>query len=132
LSFDFVNLPAMPGAGNQDSVIGVVTGHVINEKSTKKELAAEFLALLNNAENVEAFIAAEAVPLAIPAASSDAVDERTARLGELLASGGTVISPPDTGYDLKVAEAFYSAVASVLGAQSSPGDAVATLAAAVK
>src|SRR5690606_9999633 len=53
LDFDYVNLPAMPdGAGNQESVIGVVTGYVVNAKSTKQDAAAEFLALLNSPEKI--------------------------------------------------------------------------------
>lgn len=129
LSFDYVNLPAMPGAGNQASVIGVITGYVVNAKSTKIDKAVEFLAMVNNAENVDAFIGAEAVPLALSAAGNTAIDDRTLRLNNLLAEAPAVISPPDNGYDLKVAEAFYSALAAVLGGQASPADAVATLAA---
>lgn len=128
LDFDFVNLPAMPGNGNQESVIGVVTGYVVNAKSTKIDQAVEFLAMLNEAANVEAFIEAEAVPIALSAAASTAIDERTVRLNELLSESGTVINPPDTGYDLKVAEAFYAALAAVLGGQATPEEAVATLA----
>ncbi len=131
LNFDFVNLPEMPGAGDQQSVIGVVTGYVVNAKSTKIEKAVEFLALVNNEANVTAFIEAEAIPLALSAANSDAIDERTLRLNSLLADSGTVINPPDTGYDLGTAEAFYAALAAVLGGQATPEDAVATLAGAV-
>lgn len=131
LNFDFVNLPEMPGAGDQQSVIGVVTGYVVNAKSTKIEKAVEFLALVNNEANVTAFIEAEAIPLALSAADSDAIDERTLRLNSLLADSGTVINPPDTGYDLGTAEAFYAALAAVLGGQATPEDAVATLAGSV-
>jgi hypothetical protein len=52
------------------------------------------------------------------------------RLNALLSESGTVINPPDTGYDLKIAEAFYAALAGVLGGQATPDEAVATLAAA--
>jgi hypothetical protein len=39
LDFDYVNLPAMPSEskGNQDSVIGVATGYVVNAKSPEAE-----------------------------------------------------------------------------------------------
>lgn len=128
LNFDFVNLPEMPGAGDQASVIGVVTGYVVNAKSTKIDQAVEFLAMLNSAQNVDGFIAAEAVPLALSASDNAEIDERTLRLNSLLSDSGTVINPPDTGYDLKTAEAFYAALAAVLGGQATPADAVATLA----
>lgn len=130
LNFDYVNLPAMPGAGNQESVIGVITGYVVNAKSSKIDKAVEFLALVNDKANVDAFIDAEAVPLALSASENTTIDERTLRLNNLLAQAPAVISPPDTGYDLAVAEAFYSALASVLGGQSTPVDAAATLQAA--
>ncbi len=130
LNFDFVNIPSMPGAGDQASVIGVVTGYVVNAKSTKIEKAAEFLALLNSKENVDAFIEAEAIPIALSASENTTIDARTLRLNDMLANAGAVINPPDTGYDLKVAEAFYAALAAVLGGQSSPEDAAATLQAA--
>lgn len=131
LNFDFVNIPAMDGAGDQASVIGVVTGYAVNAKSASIDQAAQFLALLNNAENVDAFIGAEAVPLALSAADNPGIDERTKRLNSLLADSGTVINPPDTGYDLEVADAFYQALAAVLGGQSTPQEAASTLAAAV-
>ncbi len=132
LNFDYVNLPAMPnGAGDQGSVIGVVTGYVINEKSPMKDKAAEFLALANNAEFVAKFIEAEAVPLALSAANAE-LDDRTARLNSMLASSNTIVGPPDTDYDLEVADFFYRAVAAVMGGVSTPEEAAAELAAAIE
>lgn len=133
LSFDFVNWPEMDGAGDQGSVIGVVTGYVVNAKSDEahQEAAIEFLTLLNSDAVVDDFIAAEAVPMALSAGDNAEIDERTLRLNNLLSESGVVINPPDTGYDLGTAEAFYSALAAVIGGQSSPEDAVKTLAGAV-
>ena len=87
-----------------------------------------FMALLESQKNVDAFIKAEAVPLALVAAKNTTIDPRTARLGELLASTTTIVSPPDTGYDVERANALYQAISSVLGGQASPADAVKTLA----
>lgn len=126
LDFDYVNLPAIPsGAGNQDSVIGVVTGYIVNAKSTKQDAAAEFLALLNSDENVKAFIDAELTPMALSASEGQDVDARSARLNELLQSAPAIVLPPDTGYDLETANALYSALAEVLGGQKSPSEALA-------
>lgn len=125
LNFDYVNLPAMPGDGNQESVIGVVTGYVVNAKSSKQDLAAEFLALLNNDENVQAFIGAELTPMALSASSGEDIDSRSAGLINMLESAPAIVLPPDTGYDLETANALYAALAEVLGGQSSPEDAVA-------
>ena len=87
LDFDFVNLPAMPAEVDADSVEGVITGHVVNAKSSpeKIEKAAEFLAMLHTPENTEEFIAAEAVP--VDATASECIDERTVRLNSLLGRG---------------------------------------------
>jgi raffinose/stachyose/melibiose transport system substrate-binding protein len=129
LDFDFVNLPAMPegSAGDQNSVMGVETGFMVNANSENIDLAAEFLALLNSPENAQAFIdEAELSPLA-PAAGSSDVDARSTRLNELLSGASTVVLPPDTGYDVPTALELYAAEAAVLGGQSSPADALAAL-----
>ncbi|MBH0130419.1 ABC transporter substrate-binding protein [Salinibacterium sp. NK8237] len=125
LNFDYVNLPAMPGEGNQESVIGVVTGYVVNAKSTKQDEAAEFLALLNSDENVQQFIGAELTPMTLSAASGEDIDSRTASLTALLETAPAIVLPPDNGYDLETANALYAALAEVLGGQTSPADAVA-------
>ena len=127
LDFDYVNLPAMPtgSAGNQESAIGVATGFVVNAKSTNIDLATEFLALLNSDENVQQFIVAEVVPLAKSAAEGVEVDSRTARLSAMLEEAPAIVLPPDTGYDLEMADAFYTALAAVLGGVQTPADALA-------
>ncbi|WP_010204479.1 ABC transporter substrate-binding protein [Salinibacterium sp. PAMC 21357] len=125
LNFDYVNLPSMPGKGNQDSVIGVVTGYVVNAKSSNQDLAAEFLALLNSDENVQAFIGAELTPMALSASDGEEVDSRSAKLLDMLETAPAIVLPPDNGYDLETANALYAALAEVLGGQSSPEDAVA-------
>ncbi len=133
LDFDFVNLPAMPegAVGDQGSVIGVETGYMVNAQSPNIPLAVEFLALLNAPENVDRFVAdAEIQPLA-PGTTVGEVDSRSARLQELLAGAPATVLPPDTGYDLKMANALYQAEANVLGGQQSPADALAALDAAL-
>jgi raffinose/stachyose/melibiose transport system substrate-binding protein len=127
LDFDFVNWPAMPegSAGDQGSVIGVETGYVVNAKSDKIDAAVDYLALVNSDANVQAFIGAELNPIAKSASAGQAIDSRSARLAELLSSAPAVVLPPDTGYDLKMANALFSAEAAVLGGQMSPKDALA-------
>jgi raffinose/stachyose/melibiose transport system substrate-binding protein len=128
LDFDYVNLPAIPdGKGNQNSVIGVATGYVINAKSPKQREALEFMALLNNDANVKAFIKAEVTPLAKSASAGEKIDTRSAKLTKLLNEAPAIVLPPDTGYNLKTADALYTAVASVLGGKSSPKDALAEM-----
>jgi len=132
LNFDYVNLPAMPAEVDTGSVEGVITGYVINAKSSphKGAKAVEFLALLYTPENTAAFIAADAVPL--NATPSAGINERTIRLRSLLAEAPVVISPADTGFDPKVASAFYRALAEILGGRTSAEDAATQLAKQVR
>ena len=126
LDFDYVNLPEMPGgAGNQNSVIGVATGYVVNAKSAKTTEATNFMALLNSKDNVAALLKAEVTPLAKSASAGEEIDSRTSRLSTLLNEAPAIVLPPDTGYDLKMADALYSAIASVLGGQQAPAAALA-------
>ena len=55
------------------------------------------------------------------------MDGRSTRLSELLNEAPAVVLPPDTGYDLKTANALYAAEAAVLGGQATPADALAAL-----
>lgn len=126
LDFDYVNLPAMPdAAGDQGSVIGVATGFVVNAKSSKIDQATEFVALLNSEENVAKLIEAEVVPLAKSASEGVEVDSRSARLSQMLAEAPAIVLPPDTGYDLEMADALYTAIAEVLGGERTPAEALA-------
>lgn len=133
LDFDFVNIPAVDGgAGDQSSVMGVVTGYVVNDHSTHKDEAVDFLASLYTKENVDKFIKEGAVPMALVSAENPSIDDRTARLNELMSNATTIVSPPDTGYDVETANALYQAFASVLGGQASPEEAAKNLAAEVE
>ena len=126
LDFDYVNLPAMPApaVGNQESVIGVVTGFVVNAQSDKIQLATEFLAMLNSDENVQKLIAAGVVPLTKSASEGVEVDSRSARLNQMLQEAPAIVLPPDTGYDLEMADAFYTGLAAVLGGEQTPAEAL--------
>ncbi|TDD95317.1 ABC transporter substrate-binding protein [Actinomadura rubrisoli] len=128
LEIDYVNLPSVPGSGDQNSVIGVATGYVINAKSKKIKESADFLALANSGANVTAFTKSGTVPQAKPAPGGPPVDPRTTRLNALLSGAKTLVLPPDTGYELKRAEAFYRAVSLVLGGKNKPQDALAAAA----
>ena len=105
--------------GNQDSVIGVATGYIVNAKSPKQKEAADFMALLNSPENVQKLIEAEVTPLAISASEGQEIDTRSASLSSLLNNAPAVVLPPDTGYDLKTADALY---AGDRGGARRPGD----------
>ena len=126
LDFDYVNLPSIPdGSGDQASAIGVATGFVVNAKSAKIDQATAFLALLNSDENVKKLIEAEVAPLAKSASEGVEIDSRSARLSAMLEEAPAIVLPPDTGYDLEMADALYTAIAEVLGGQRTPAEALA-------
>ena len=127
MDYDFVNWPAMPAgsAGNQDSVIGVETGYIVNAKSPNIPAAIDYLALMNSDANVQAFIGADVAPIAKSASAGQPIDAHSSRLADLLNKAPAVVLPPDTGYDLKMAHALFAAEAAVLGGQSSAKDALA-------
>jgi raffinose/stachyose/melibiose transport system substrate-binding protein len=108
-------------------VIGVETGYMVNAQSPSIPLAVEFLALVNSPENAQKLIdEAEIQPLA-HSTTTAAVDARSTRLQELLNNAPAIVLPPDTGYDLKMANALFSAEAAVLGNQQSPADALKSI-----
>jgi raffinose/stachyose/melibiose transport system substrate-binding protein len=114
-------------AGDQGSVIGVETGYMVNAHSANIPLAVDFLALMNSAENVKKFVdEAEIIPIASSVADAG-VEGRSLRLGELLAGAPALVLPPDTGYDLEVADALYRAEAAVLGGEKTPAEALAAM-----
>jgi raffinose/stachyose/melibiose transport system substrate-binding protein len=126
LSFDYVNLPSIPeGSGAQDSVIGVATGYVVNADSDMIDEAADFLALFNSEEIVAKLVEAGSLPMARAADSAEGIDERLLRLAALIQDADAIVAPPDTGYELQVADALYAALADVLGGQKSPEEALA-------
>jgi len=98
---------------------------VVNAKSPKQKEAAEFMALLNSEDNVKALIEAEVTPLAISASAGQDIDSRSANLTTLLNDAPAIVLPPDTGYDLEMADALYSAEAAVLGGQQTAAEALA-------
>lgn len=129
LNFDYFNLPPIDGADEQDSVIGVTTGYVVNANSEHADAAIEFLTLFSSPEFTAQMVEAGGTPMARGAMDREDIDERLARLIADLNGASTVIAPPDTGYDLRVADALYGAAAEVLGGQSDAADAAASAAA---
>ncbi len=125
LNFDYFNLPAIDGAGAQDSAIAVTTGYVVNENSDQKPAATAFLELFSSPEFTAQLVEAGGTPLATGAIANGDVDERLARLMEMLQNVSAVVAPPDVGYDLEVANALYAAQAEVLAGVSTPEEAAA-------
>jgi raffinose/stachyose/melibiose transport system substrate-binding protein len=125
LNFDYFNLPALPGAGTQDSVMAVATGYIVNAQSEHISTAVDFLELFSSPEFTAQMVDAGGTPLATGALDREDIDPRLLSLMELMQEADAIVAPPDTGYDLEVADALYAAEAEVLGGVSTPEEAAA-------
>lgn len=121
---DWFNLPAIDGGkGNQDSVMGVSTGLVVNGKSAKVDQAVDFFDVLTSDEIAKAFVAAGSSSL-LKAAQSEGLNPTSQALLDLIGTAPVIVAPPDTGYNLKVADALNTAISAVLGGAMSSQDAL--------
>ena len=100
LNFDYFNLPAISEGEEQDSVMGVATGYVVNAESEHPEAAIDFLTLFSSPEFTAQMVEAGGTPMAKGAMEREDIDARLTRLLADLNGASTVIAPPDTGYDL--------------------------------
>jgi ABC-type glycerol-3-phosphate transport system substrate-binding protein len=121
---DWFNLPAFSGgAGDQNSVLGVTTGFVVNAQSKKINETIKFFEAFFSDEITAEWVKAGSAPLTKAAASGD-LNPLQKRLVDLMTSGGTIVAPPDTGYDLKVADALNVATSEVMGGVKTPQQAL--------
>lgn len=121
---DWFNLPAFSGgAGDQNSVLGVTTGYVVNAKSAKIDEVIKFFEVFFSDEITAEWVKAGSAPLTKAAASGN-LNPLQQRLVDLMTSGGTIVAPPDTGYDLKVADALNVATSEVMGGVKTPQQAL--------
>ena len=117
---DFINLPAISdGAGDQNSIMAVYTGYIVNEKSTKKTEVMNFFKILYNAENAKQ-IADAGTLLLVKSLAGGALDPLTEKINALLNGATVVVAPPDTGFELPVADALNAAQAEAIGGKLSP------------
>lgn len=117
---DFINLPAISdGAGDQNSIMAVYTGYIVNAKSTKKTEVMNFFKILYNAENAKS-IADAGTLLLVKSLAGGALDPLTEKVNALLNGATVVVAPPDTGFELPVADALNAAQAEAIGGKSTP------------
>jgi ABC-type glycerol-3-phosphate transport system substrate-binding protein len=117
---DFINLPAISdGAGDQNSIMAVYTGYIVNEKSTKKTEVMNFFKVLYNEENAKK-IADAGTLLLVKSLAGGALDPLTEKVNALLNGATVVVAPPDTGFELPVADALNAAQAEAIGGKSTP------------
>ena len=117
---DFINLPAISdGAGDQNSIMAVYTGYIVNAKSTKKTEVMNFFKVLYNAENAKQ-IADAGTLLLVKSLATGTLDPLTEKINALLNGATVVVAPPDTGFELPVADALNAAQAEAIGGKSTP------------
>ncbi|AZN43267.1 ABC transporter substrate-binding protein [Paenibacillus albus] len=126
MEYDYFNLPTIDGGkGDQESVIGVLEGYVVNKNSKHIQAAVDYLKLLESPEVVT--MLSKVGSSMIAPASEPETDPIILKLNDMMNNAKSVVSPPDTGYNLEVADALNSATAEVLGGVSTPEEALAKL-----
>lgn len=121
---DFFNIPAISGGkGDQSSVIGVTVGYVINAKSTKVDKTVEFFEGFFSDDVTAAWQKQGSSPVT-KTAMAEQLDPLQIKLGKLIRSGVPIVAPPDTGYQLKNADALNLATQQVLDGVKTPKEAL--------
>lgn len=115
LDFDYFNTPALEGAGDQTSVLGISTGFMVNAKSEHIQETMDFLALVASEEGTKLWAEAGLSPMTVNPFDGVDADPRTVSLATMMSTASTVVAPSDSGYDIEVAAAFYDAVATIIG-----------------
>ncbi|MFC5404442.1 ABC transporter substrate-binding protein [Cohnella soli] len=128
LELGYFNLPAMPnGKGDQTSVMGVLNGFVINKNSKHFQEAVDFMTLYSSKESSELLAQAGAMPIAKGGIDPAKTDALSLSLIDMMKNSKMLVSPPDIGYNVEVANAFNMAISQVLGGIKTPGAALAEL-----
>ncbi|MEO7979563.1 MAG: extracellular solute-binding protein [Sporichthyaceae bacterium] len=123
LQIGYFNLPTVPGSGDQNSVLGVSTGFVVNAKSEHVSAGTDFLALMSAPEASKLFAEAGLTPMTVDPFAGVTADPNTVSLANLLSSAPTKVTPADN-IDVKRADEFYGAAAAVIGGLKSPQEAL--------
>ncbi|MEK3899219.1 ABC transporter substrate-binding protein [Paenibacillus sp. FSL R7-0179] len=128
LELGYFNTPAMPdGKGNQESVIGVLNGMVVNKNSKLIGEAIEFMKLYSSPESSKKLSDAGAVPITKDGINKETMLPLSLELNDLMENAPVLVSPPDTGYSIEVANALNMATSKVIGGAESPEAALAEL-----
>jgi raffinose/stachyose/melibiose transport system substrate-binding protein len=121
---DFFMLPPIPGGkGDQTSILGLNTGYVVREGTEHEELVYDFLRIMYNEESMRRH-SAEGGGM-VTQSDANATDRPVvAKMVQALEEGGSIVAPPDTGYNLEMAAALYQAIAQVFEGTATPQEAL--------
>jgi len=120
-------MPQMPGKGNQTSLLGVTTGYMLNAKSKHPQEAMTFLKFMNSPEITRKYYNMGNLMAIKGGMPESKIHPLTIRFSDLLNNTSTIVAPPDTGYNLKVSDAFYETLTQVLGGVTTSEDAIKRL-----
>lgn len=115
---------AMPGA---KSVIGTMTGFVLDAKSEHPAEATAFLKFLTTVDMATIWAESGAISPVKGVTEKAQLPEQMKGLADMLGSADAMVSPPDTTYPVPVAEAYYQAAAYAASGEKSAADALAWL-----
>ncbi len=121
---EFVS-PASPDAkGAVNSIIGVATGFVINAKSKHFDEAVTFMKYFTSLKNQIIWTEGGDFSPVKGAIEQADLNPHMAKLAKLFDTAGAIVPPPDTGYSVAVADAFYQGAAYVAGGLKTPKEAL--------
>lgn len=121
---DFFMVPPVPGGkGDQTSILGLNVGYVVNANTEHKDLAYDFLRLMMSEESM-ARHSAEAGTIVARSSANATGTPVVAKMVRALGTAGSIVAPPDTGYNLEMAGALYQAIAQVFEGTATPRQAL--------
>jgi len=107
--------PAIPdGEGDQTSMIGLTVGYMVGEGTPHFDEAVAFLRYLTSVPVQRHRVRETGEVSAVRFTADAAVDPAFHVVAGIAEHAGSLVAPPDTGYELEVAYAFYDAVAKVM------------------
>ena len=125
LELGYFNMPAIPGLGNQQSVLGVSTGFIVNANSSHIDASTDFLALLSSPEGSKLFAKAGLAPMTVDPFMGVTANVNTVSLAKMLSTAVLKVTPADN-IKVSISDEFYGAAAAVIGGLQSPQDALNT------
>ncbi len=124
LEFDYFNTPAFPeGKGNQESVLGHVSGYMVYKHTPRKDLAIRFLKYYTSPEVQRRFVAV-GVFSTVKAAHEGVSEPHLEKIRHHMESEPLIVAPADVGFSVDVANHFYDAINDVIGGLAGPAEAL--------
>jgi raffinose/stachyose/melibiose transport system substrate-binding protein len=125
LAYDAFNTPHIPGGkGDSTSIVGVTFGYLISRQTPHFEWAARFLEYLTRPEIQQRFVERGTLSSIKGAVAEDDAEPHLQKIMQMIHQARVVVPPPDTGFKLDISDAFYDAIALVVGGQMTAEEAL--------